>query len=204
MKKYLALIALTAAAVQAAPITGNGDPLTNAALIGGTQEGFDTAASGLYSSFTSGIFTLTGVGAQFTIGTNYNGQYNTTGGKSAFNDFDFAPDAFRFDFAGGVSAFAFNWGAADYTWTLQTYNSSNTLLESINIAPTQASNAGQYFGATGNIAYATLTNNAPGDYVFIDRVTWQGSSSVPDSGATLSLLGLSLVGFAFLRRRFAA
>jgi hypothetical protein len=81
------------------------------------------------------------------------------------------------------------------------------LLETISIGGTFGSNAGEYFGATGNISYATLTDNKnvhSGDYVFIDRVTYKSGASVPDSSATAILLGFGFAAVAFLRRRIAA
>lgn len=199
MRKFLmagAMVLAVAASAKAAPIVGFGDPLSNLALIGGTQQGFDAVASGQYNVLTLGNVTYTGVGAAFDIDADFNGSFNTTGGQSMSNDFDLIPSQFRFDFATPISAFAFNFGASDNNWLLQAYDSSNVLLESLLIAPTQASNAGHYFGlALSGISYATLVDQQDviqqGDYVFVDRFTTSAVSAVPEPGM-LFLLGTGL------------
>jgi hypothetical protein len=200
-----ALLLGAAGQAGAVSITGFGDPLTNAALVGGAQETFDAVASGQYASITLGNVTYTGVGAPFDIDSDFIGGFNTTGTKSMSNDFDLVPAAFRFDFATAVNAFAFNWGAADNSWLLQAFNASNTLLESFLVPGTFASNNGEYFGlATAGIKYATLTdqknNIQEGDYVFIDRFTSSRTAAVPEP-ASMLLLGAGLASAGIRRRR---
>ena len=195
----------------AALITGFGDPLSDAALFGGSQEGFDTVPNQIVGSIALGNVTYTGIGAPLSIGPNYNGSYNTTGGKSMFNDFDYVPDAFSFGFGTEVSAFGFNWGASNNTWLLETFDSGGVLIEFHFIARTLNSNAGDYFGvssATG-IRFATITDlkdySAGGDYVFIDRFT--DVSAVPLPAALplfLSALGgLGFMGWRSRRKKVA-
>lgn len=197
MKHLIALLALSASFLQAAPISGTAYPSITDEL-----ETFDSATPGLYTSFTSGVFTLTGLDGQFTISDAYIGQYNTRGLQSVSNGGDFLQ--FRFDFAGGVSAFTFNWGAADHNWDLKIYDASDTLMEWI-IIDKNAPNDPDYFGATGeNISYATLIAPA-GDHVFIDNVSWISvSTAVPDSASTLGLCGMGLAALTFLRRRITS
>src|SRR5688572_10843074 len=95
----LATLLVAATTASAAPIIGVGDPLTNPALTGGAQQGFDAVAAGDYGSLTLGNVTYIGVGAPFTIDGSFNGSFNTTGGQSMLNGFDELPAAFRFDFA---------------------------------------------------------------------------------------------------------
>jgi hypothetical protein len=202
----LVLASMGATSAMATPISGLGDPLSDPALVGGTQEGFDAVASGLYSSLTLGNVRYEGIGADFTIRHDFNGFYNTSGGQSLFNDCECVPDGFRFSFSTVVDAFAFNWGASDNTWVLRAFDVGGFELDSVVIAPVFGSNLGDYFGiAAAGIAVATLTDRldriAGGDYVFIDRFTTigDGAVAVPEP-STLVLLGLGLLGFAASRR----
>lgn len=198
----IALVGTFASGAQAAPIIGFGDPLTAPALAGGTQEGFDAVATGQYNSLTLGNVTYIGVDAPFDIDSDFNGFYNTTGGQSLLNDFDLVPIQYRFNFSSPVNAFAFNWGAADTTWTLQAFDAGNNLLETLVINPTFSSNAGEFFGlAVNGISYATLVGNAGGDYVFIDRFTTSQQQVAAPEPASLALLGLGLAGAIRARRR---
>lgn len=201
--KHVLAASLILAAVQASAsaITGNGSPITAAQLAGGTVIDFDGTTSGDYSSLSTGGVTFKGVDAPFTIGTDYNGNYNTNGGKSLYNGFDNTPRSLRFDFSSTVSAFGFNWGAADYAWTLNAYSSGGSLLESLTVNPTYASNNKEFFGiATAGISYATLATNS-GDYIFLDNFTYAsgGNTSVPEPSSIL-LFGLGLFGLAAARR----
>ena len=77
--KYLLPLMLAASfggAASATTISGIGSPV--AAIPGGTVEGFDSTTAGLYSTLTFGNVTITGIGDPFTIGTDYNGSYNTS------------------------------------------------------------------------------------------------------------------------------
>ena len=87
---FLTVVAASTSA-HATVISGLGDPLTNAALAGGTQEGFDSTAAGVYNSITIGNVTYSGIGSGLNIGPDFNGNFNTTGGQSLFTDFDHDP-----------------------------------------------------------------------------------------------------------------
>ncbi len=149
--------------------------------------------------------------ASFSVANDYAGQYNTRG-QYHISNLGSEFQSLRFDFSAPTSAFGFLWGAADATWTLDAYNSSNTLLESYVVPPTFSSNAGDFFGLSGLVdaTYATLIQNQDGiyanggvDYVFIDNFTYQAGqqqSGVPEP-LTLSLFGAGLVSAAAMRRR---
>jgi hypothetical protein len=198
-----------AATVQAAPINGFGDPLTDPMLVGGMQEGFDAVSDGEYAALTLGTVTYTGVDGAFAIGSDYNGDYNTTGGKSAFNDFDYAPGQFRFDFSTAVSAFAFNFGASDLGWLLEAFDAAGNSLSSMVIDPVLASNSGDYFGLSSGtpISFALLTmlsentHDFDGDFVFLDRFTFKNASNDVPLPAALPLLASGIAGVAALRKK---
>lgn len=208
----LVSVCLFVQGVWAAPITGTGgDPLTDPALSGGVQNGFETGpARGSYSSFSDGFVTYSGVGGNIRVDNQFAGQYN---GRDAFylqNDAGLT-NGWRFDFANPVSAFAFNWGAANNTWILTAFDSSDSILETRNLPAYIASNAGEFLGISASgISYATLTTSSF-DYVFVDNFTYRTSasvSSVPEldaNTATLPIaLGLTVLTLAADRRRRVA
>lgn len=193
-------------------ISGFGDPIADPALSGGTTIGFDTTTPGAYSSLTIGNATFVGLDAPFTIGADFNGSFNTSGGQSLFNGTDFVPAQIRVNFATPVSAFAFNWGASDNQWLLSAFDAANNLLEETLIPAVLGSNAGDFFGiAAADIAFLTLVdqkNNAVnGDFVFIDRFTFGIADDGPLPVSEPPTLGMFAMGLALLalasRRRIA-
>jgi hypothetical protein len=116
---------------------------------------------GPYPSITLGNVTYSGLGAPLTIGPDFNGSFNTTGGKSLFNDVDHLPAVFRFDFATSVNAFGFNWGAADNTWLLAAFDSGGGLIESLVVHPNFDSSQGEFFGMVGQVLFASSPPNVP-------------------------------------------
>jgi hypothetical protein len=195
-----------------ATFSGTGDPINDAALSGGTMETFDAGPAGDSANEVFGNVTFVGVDGSFTVGSDYIGNYNTRGVYSVYNGDDYIPSNFRFDFATPVGAFGFNWGAADAPWLLSAYNANDVLINSYVLTATSGSNAGEYFGIAGpNIAYATLVNQAGGDYVFIDNFTYAGDAAPPTAAQVptmsiyalaLTALGLLLVAARRLRQSF--
>ncbi len=197
-----------------ASINGMGDPLTDPLLIGGVQQGFDLVSGGEYLTLALGSVKYTGVDGKFTIGRDYNGEYNTTGGKSMFNDDDHSPNQFRFDFNSTVKTFGFNFGASDSPWLLQAFSSTGVSLASMVINPVLGSNNGDYFGLSSGtpIGYALLTivrenddddDDDDGDFVFIDRFTINSGDTSQDVPlpAGFPLLASGIAGLIALRRR---
>ncbi len=206
MKKLINSLAATALVVlsqsaAAVPITGAGLPTDSAFLSTGTVIDFESVGTVNVPSLTVGGVTFTG-NTNIEVDSDYAGSYNTRGRYHITNHGN-DPTSFRFDFDTAVDAFAFMWGAADVVWNLSAYNGA-TLLESLAINPTHASNAGDYFGiASAGITHATLDISSGYDYIFIDNFTYGTSTSVSEP-ASLALLGLGFAGLGFSRRKSKA
>lgn len=194
-----AIVSLLFSSLAAAtPILGQGLPTDDSNLVGGTVIDFESTGPVNVPSLSISGVTFTG-NANIEVDSDYAGSYNTRGEFHITNHGN-DPVQFRFDFDAPVDAFAFLWGAADTNWTLSAYSGS-TLLETLIVAPTHASNAGDYFGiANSGITFATLNISSGFDYVFIDNFTFQDSASVPEP-ATMLLFGTGLAGFAGLRMK---
>lgn len=203
MKIALGALALALLATQAiaTPINGRaGFAAPTVAAQTGTAN-FDTSAQGTYASVGSGNLTVSGIGGAIRVADDYPNRYNGRGAAYLDNDAG-RTSGFRFDFATLVSAFAFNWGASDVTWTLSAFDATGHLLESVLAPITNGSNAGDFIGlANAGIKYATLVSSSAGsqDWVFVDNVSF-AAAAVPEP-ASIALIGLGLAGVVALRRR---
>ena len=210
------LCGLPAKVAQASLLSGIGGAPSDPVFIGPATIDFTSGVPGSYSSLTFGNVKFVGVGDPFLIDAFYSTQYNTQGNsiKSSVipnppNVPNLRPSVYEFKFTIPVSAFAYNFGAADNTWRMDAYDSSNALIEShfITEYPNSSTNAGDYFGIVApDIKRATITdladNYANGDEVFIDDFTYS-YEAVPEPatvtmGLTAALLGAAV---AFRRRR---
>jgi len=190
--------------VNGAPITSPSDPSLSAS----TLIDFETfAPPGAFGDMTLYDLNFSTVASFGYISDSYSGSYNTSG-YAIHNTYAanaFSTIYFKFPTDVIVNAFGFNFGASDYAWTLSAYNAANSLLESIIISPTYASNSGDFFGIVNSgIAWAQLSG-PPGDYVMIDnfrytRTPISTSAPIPEP-STLLLVGGGLAGLGLLARK---
>jgi hypothetical protein len=154
---------------------------------------FDSLTPGTYASLTQGNVTITPDTTLYIDGA-YIGQYNTFGVNSLHNGY--SGDSFgqlTFSLNQPVKALGFFWGASDSQWTLNGYDSSNTLIESYDLPITHGSNAGDFVGIVASgMVRATLIGPS-GDYIFLDNVQTSAvplPASLPMFGAALLALGI--------------
>jgi hypothetical protein len=186
---------------QAGLIHGFGNPL--AAVPGGTQIDFESQPVSTFATLTIGNATFHGDTGNLRIQSNLAGNYNTTGTKYLDNNAG-GTNTFEVDFAAPVDAFAFNFGASDFNWTMTAYNSSNIVIETEVITPSHANNNGEYWGIS-NSGIAKVVLSDGNDYILLDNFTYSQTSAVPEPGS-LAMLGigaLSLIGYRLRRRKQA-
>jgi hypothetical protein len=201
LKKLFALAAILASTfASATPVL-----LTNSAdasLSGSSQVDFNAEAQGYFSSrtFGGGAVTFSTSGTQLNIESTYSGYYASTGNYLANGS---GGNSFNLVFANPVSAFGFNWGAADQSWTMQLFNSANTLIGSLNIAA-QTNPYAAFIGADGggDLIKSVSMVQANYDYILLDNLKFTtGEQSAVPEPTTIALLGLGLFGLASARRR---
>jgi hypothetical protein len=174
-------------------------------LSGGPLISFDDLASGAFSSITDNGVTFTTSAGSLSVDSQFAGQFNTLG-KSLKS---VSHKEIHFDFAEPITGFGFFFGASDLVWTLKAYGAGDKLLETLDIAPTRTSNAGNFYGViAGGITRATLTA-ASADYVAIDDFRTSTAPIVAPGGVpepaswALMILGFGAAG-ALLRRNSAS
>jgi hypothetical protein len=182
----------------ASPIIAGDDP----ALIGSTVIDFNAESEAEFTSRTFGSFaTFTGVNPLYVEST-FADQYGMTGNylSNQFNG-----GAFTISFAKPVSAFGFNWGAADQPWTMSLFGANNNLLETIDIA----AQIDPYVGLIGGLNLSGITSvvftdlSSYGfDYILLDNLQYVQANvvDVPEPSSML-LLGLGLLALVVAVRR---
>ena len=133
-------------------------------LSGGAVIDFESTPSGYFNQISASGVTFSTPTGSLGVEAQYAGQFSAIG-KSlksvAHTRLDIAFDQ-------AVTGFGFFFGASDLTWTLTAYDGQGGLLETLQIARTGHSNAGDFYGLTANgIRSARLTAATP-DYVIID------------------------------------
>jgi hypothetical protein len=178
-------------------LSGFGGAPSEPVLALGTTIDFDAGPTGSFSAITFGNVKFIGTDGPFLINSTYAGQYNTVNNAigSSFQSPLLLPSVYEFKFTTPVTAFAFNFGAADNEWQIDAYDSSNNLIETYLFTQSPISNAGDYFGiAAPDIARATITDqldNWPdGDEVFIDFFTYTHEPVPEPSSFALAGLGV--------------
>jgi hypothetical protein len=187
-------------------LVGTGNAQNAPQVAGGSEATFDSVANGSYASVTEAGVTVSGLGGNVAVENSYAGQYNGRGAEYISNQQGNTP-GILFTFSSAVSAFTFNWGAADHgNWSLEVFSGSASLGSSA-VTPTWYSNAGDYIGwQAAGITSARLTSTGGYDYVFVDNVTSLGGVGGVPEPATWALMigGFGLAGSALRRRRGAA
>ena len=199
----IAALLATVGAAQAAPplLTASNVP----ALAGAGVIDFNNAATGSFTSRIFGGVTIsTSTANGLAVDNAYDGYYATSG--RYLTNF-YTPGTLTFTFTTAVSAFGFNWGAADQAWRMQVFDLDNVLLSTLNIAAqTAASNYAGFIGASGNgsaIGSVKLTSVGSTDWVMIDNLRTV-AANVPEPGSlALAGLGLALAIGASRRRKLA-
>ena len=183
------------APASAQSFSGTGNPASNAAFAGGSQQATFTTADQSFASYTESGVTF----GQGRISSEYSSNYNSTG--SYFDNNAGGFNVIDFSFSSPTSAFAFNWGAADETWTMEVFSGASTLA-SYAINPTYGSNNKEYFGFSGaNITSVRLTAATSGDWVFIDNLTSVGGAVPEPASWAMLIAGFGVVGASMRRRR---
>lgn len=168
---------------------------TDAALDGASVLTFDSEASG---DFTSKVFngevTISTDGSDFKLDSVYSGDYGMDN-KSIRNQ---SGQSYIINFSHTVSAFGWDWGAADSAgWVLSLFDVNNLLINSYSIPPqTSANGFADFYGATGsNISKVTLVNTyGANDHAMMDNFHYV--SDVPGP-STLAVFVLGLMGLAY-------
>lgn len=214
-------LGLVATAAHAGSISTQTTPAGALALFGASDSlTFDSVAAGTYSTLTQGLLTFTSDSQAFHVDGDYNGSYNTFGGKSVHSCY--CNDSFSelyFTFSQPVEGFGFFWGASDNQWTLTGYDAANAVVASFALPITHSSNAGDFVGIFAQgMTHATLAGPSS-DYVFVDNVTFGktyngpggsgseggGGTGVPEPATwAMMILGFGAVGLSLRGARRSA
>lgn len=180
---------------------------TDAALSGSTTIDFDSATIGNDTSYTFGDVTFATIGGTLRIAPfNEGGDFGGSGQNLSTRDTT-SPSSFSITFGTTVSAFGMLWLAANPDWTVQLFDISNNLLETVTfIGGNVGATFSEFYGASNNgISRVALQTVAGSDWVLIDNfqfVTDGDPTNVPEPGTlVLFAAGLFMLGGSMLWRR---
>ena len=185
---WLPFLALFAVALQAAPITAPTDPtLSGASLID-----FESNSLGSYPTLSTSGATFSHAAA-VTVPPTFNG-FHITDSSNAYvpvtskvleystvdRSDGSSPDiALKIEFDQAVSAFGMDYIWGIYPTNLKAYDSTDTLIESILLPPTNEVGGSYYTGlaaTTANIKYAIISGIGT-DRITIDNLAYAGAAA---------------------------
>lgn len=200
IKQIFPLLVLCASTfASAAPVfmTNPVDP----SLAGSSVVDFTGEAQGYFSSrtFGGGDVTVNTTGSDLNIENTYGGSYASSGNYLANGA---GGNGFNIVFANAVSAFGFNWGAADRPWTMRLFDASNAMIGSFAVAA-QTDPYAAFIGADGNGQTIKSINMVASsyDYMLLDNLQYTASNASVPEPTTLAMLGLGMLGLFGARRR---
>lgn len=175
---------------------------TDSALNGADILTFDSELDGLFTSRVfNGEVTISTTGSSLRLDSGFSGTYGMQN-KSIKNQ---QGQNYILDFSTTISAFGWDWGAADRSgWVISLFDINTQLISSYNIpAQTSANGYADFYGATGmNISRVTMANLNSGDYAMMDNLHYVKSTSIEQvpEPSTLAIFALGIMGLA--SRRF--
>lgn len=174
---------------------------SDSSLDGSTLIDFDSEALGSFTSRTfNGDVTFSTSSGNMNIQNTYSGSYGVSGNALGTPN----GGAIEIDFANTVSAFGFSWGAADRSWEMSLFDTSNNLIETLFISAQTNPYVGFVGADNAGVSRVSMVSDSGYDYILLDDFEYvTGSASVPEP-ASLGLLALGLVGIGALRRRKSA
>lgn len=171
---------------------------TDSALAGATILDFDSEVDGSFiSRMFNGEVTISTTGQALRLDNQFAGIYGMQNKSIKSQN----GQNYIFDFSNTISAFGWDWGAADLSgWVISLLDSNSQLIASYSIPrQTNANGYADFYGASGqNISRVIMENTNNNDYAMIDNFSYVTSSSgtaasVPEP-SSLVIFALGMMG----------